>query len=799
MQTADRSFWKSRRTLARPLLALVVGLEMLHIAVVLLLPRPMFASNVLQLCFPLLIVAVSLQQSLSSTTRVGKHLWYTLASAFAIWATAQALFLYYLRVPCTLNWGGVRPDDALWLLFGLPLLLGITTTHNDIDKVSWLDRFQAILFIAVLYCMVFLPNGHLGILRAYLIQNLALVLCCFLRFPACTLARERRFFTRLMVFLVVYASMECLGDTLYHRGWPAGTALDLVWTLPQALLLILILRDATHAVQGGGVARSYISKTMRTMQGLSVAAMAFLSMAVAAMLARTEPLVGGLFVAVAFTLFALRTNLREKLWNDAHDRLQATVLQDALTGLGNRLHLQHALEERLLSSDPASVVLLFADLDRFKQVNDSLGHAMGDRALIEVGRRLRMAAAPGSVVCRLGGDEFVVISSAPDLEGARAAGEQLLEALQAPFLLGKQEFRCTASIGVVQAVAGQNADELLRAADHAMYHAKQVGRDRVQIFDTALYADLNSRRRMEHHLRAAMADKSIQVAFQPIYSVELGGICGFEALARWSHPELGNVPPVEFITLAERSGLIIALGAQILETACQQIATWNRAWGTELTVAVNVSAHQFADAALLPFVLEVLERTGLTASLLRLEITETALLVDQAVVRQTLEQARSLGIRISLDDFGTGYSSLSFLLSLPVDEVKVDRSFVSHMVQDAKRRELVRTVVHLGHTLGKSVVAEGVETEQELLTLAEMGCECVQGYYISKPLSPEAVEADLSAMGLAVSSFHPAADTIRSSHARLASAASTNGLYARPPEQQPPHTPTLPLEVANSC
>ncbi len=209
---------------------------------------------------------------------------------------------------------------------------------------------------------------------------------------------------------------------------------------------------------------------------------------------------------------------------------------------------------------------------------------------------------------------------------------------------------------------------------------------------------------------------------------------------------LGNVPPVEFISVAEDSGLILALGAQVLEKACLQMATWNNSWGTSFSVSVNVSPRQFADAGLMPCLLSILERTGLPPSLLRLEITETALLTHESIVKQTLQMARAHGIRISLDDFGTGYSSLSFLLSLPVDEVKVDRSFVSHMHEDPDREELVRTVIHLGHSLGKRVVAEGVETERDLLGLAEMGCECVQGYLISKPLSPEAVEADLSAL-----------------------------------------------------
>lgn len=744
MQSDTRDLSRKSRTLAKLVLALALGLQLLHAGVVFLLPQASLASNIFQFCFPLLAAATSVRVGVLTRSAKIRKCWYSVGAAFLIWASAQALFIYYLYRPVPSTWS-VRPDDALWVLFGFPLLLAVTTSTDEADRVAWLDRAQVLFFFGVLYLTVFLPASGLAVRRVYLIQNSALVLCCMLRLPVFTLARERRFFVRLATFLVTYTASESLGELLYRRGWTVGSGVDLVWTVPITLFLVLTARDLLQ-VEAASKTPGVLIRVFSTMQGLSIAVLAFLSMAVAALMAFRRPLLGGGLLSLGFLLFALRTNARERLWQLAHKKLEEAVLQDPLTGLGNRLRLRRSLTERLTASDSSMAALLFIDLDQFKQINDSLGHALGDRLLLGVATRLRDAAPSDSVLCRIGGDEFVVLTRAMDPEDAEQAAACLLDALQGAFTFGDEEVRCTASIGVVLAMPGEGADELLRTADHAMYRAKQLGRNRVQLFDASFRAEMSSRWQLEADLRDVVEQQGIQVAFQPIYSVEQGGICGFEALARWAHPKHGQIPPSQFITLAEDTGLILTLGLQILEKACSQIATWNRLWQTAFSVSVNVSPRQFADPGLIASLLSVLERTGLPPTLLRLEITETALLTHEAVVKRTLEQARMHGIRISLDDFGTGYSSLSFLLSLPVDEVKVDRSFVSHMHQDPDREELVRTVIHLGHSLGKRVVAEGVETEQDLLGLAQMGCECVQGYLISKPLSPEVLEADLSSI-----------------------------------------------------
>ncbi len=745
---------KDRDRVALRLLAIGVCLELIHLLMLLLLPHPVLVSNGMQFLISLFATGVSLQQRKQANDALGRRCWTALATAFGIWSAAQAIFIGYLFSPPRVHWV-VRPDDVLWLLFGLPLLIAINVRLDVVDRITWLDRAQTYLFILVLYLLVFLPPSRLKVTEAYLIQNGALLLCSLLRLPSCVYPRERRFFLRLAIFLAVYTALETAGDLLYARGWKPGSLLDLVWTFPITVFVALVLLDALRSREDTTEDNGIVNAVSRA-QGLSVAVVAFLSIGVAAVLATHRSLIGGCLVGTAFLLFAARTNARERAWKSTHEQLEHTLLQDALTGLGNRIMLRKELTDRL-NQAPESVVLLFADLDHFKSINDSLGHALGDRLLIEVGRRLCEASPSGSSVCRLGGDEFVVLSAADNVDRARAAGQHLLDALRAPFLLGSQAIRCTASVGVVLAVAGEEADDLLRTADHAMYRAKQLGKDRVQVFDAGLRAHMNTRWQMEADLRRLIENNEVQVAFQPIYSIQQAEICGFEALARWQHPVLGNIPPSEFITLAEDTGLILRLGSQILERACSRMAAWNRAWGTALAINVNVSPRQFADAGLMPTLLGVLERTGLPASLLRLEITETALLTHEAIVKETLEQARAHGIRISLDDFGTGYSSLSFLLSLPVDEVKVDRSFVSNMHCDANREELVRTVIHLGHSLGKRVVAEGVETERDLLGLTEMGCECVQGYLISKPLSPEALEIEFPALA-ARARNHPPGD-----------------------------------------
>ncbi len=659
-------------------------------------------------------------------------------------ALRTELFFYYLFVPYH---GALltRPDNIVWALFNLPFLLATVSTQEELDFVGWLDRCQVLLFFTVLSLLVFLPSIHLNADVSLAIQDVALTLCGLLRISGCRTASERRLFTNLTVYFVLYGSLSMLGEFMHSRGLPPGSMIDLVWTVPVACLILLTFRNPAGEKRQDTPERLLFMA--RHTQGLVVAALAGLSIAVSALLAMHQVFIGGAFVLVAFALFAMRTNAREHAWQGAHAQLERTALYDTLTGLGNRMMLRRYLVESVKhDGSDGGPALVFADLDRFKSINDSLGHTLGDQLLIGVASRLRAAAPPHSVVCRHGGDEFVLLASALNAEQARAIGETLLEALRPAYQISGQWLHCTASIGVVLAEPGESPDELLRTADHAMYRAKQLGKDCVQFFDAAMRNEMRRRWQMEADLRRSLENGGLDVAFQPILTVEGGEISGFEALARWHHPLHGNIPPAEFIPLAEESGLILPLGLQMLEKACRQVVLWNTLWGTELTLSVNVSPRQFADTNLLNTVLAVLERTHLPPSLLQLEITETSLLLNLSQAKETLTAARAFGVRISLDDFGTGYSSLAFLLNLPVDEVKVDRSFVSEMRLDPHRKELVRAVVQLGQSLGKRVVAEGVETEDDLRELTAMGCECVQGWHIGRPMSAEATEAGLPSM-----------------------------------------------------
>lgn len=725
------------------LLGFILLLELTHLFALCCIPHPVIASNVVQLFPPALLCLVSLRQRGRSRNTLARRRWAALIVAFLLWGVAQGFYLYYLlrpeRGPALL-----RPDNILWLVFSLPLLLITMMTKEKIDQIGWLDRLQVGLFFVVLYLLVFLPSTHLRMDFVLCVQDAALLLCLISRLAACQDAAERRFLVRLLAYLVSYrllAGAAVLGAT---RGFPPGSLIDVVWTLPISAFAAWILWDERLLAREHDLPRSLLKAAQGT-QGFSVAVLAFLSIAASATLSGHRPLLGGALIVASFVLFALRTSTRERAWYQAHSRLEKTALHDALTGLGNRTMLRRKLEEHLqpASGRPGCPVLVFADLDRFKAVNDSLGHTLGDQLLIAVANRLRAAAPARSVICRHGGDEFVLLATAADAGAATAIGEALLHALRPSYQLQGHNLQCTASIGIVLAAPDETADELLRTADHAMYRAKQLGKDCVQFFDERLRTQMDHHWRLEADLRTCLQGDGLEVAFQPILTVEGGEICGFEALARWHHPVLGNITPAEFIPLAEESGLILPLGAQILEKACRQVAAWNRLWDTELSLSVNVSPRQFADSDLLAAVMEILARTQFPAHLLQLEITESSLLVNQELARQTLSAARSHGIHISLDDFGTGYSSLAFLLNLPVDEVKVDRSFVSEMRHDPHRKELVRTVISLGKSLGKRVVAEGVETEEDLLELAAMGCECAQGWLIGRPMSAEATEAGL--------------------------------------------------------
>jgi diguanylate cyclase (GGDEF)-like protein/PAS domain S-box-containing protein len=420
---------------------------------------------------------------------------------------------------------------------------------------------------------------------------------------------------------------------------------------------------------------------------------------------------------------------------------------DALTGLPNRAlflsHLQRALARSRLPGG-RSVAVLFLDLDRFKIVNDSLGHGVGDQLLVGIARRLEGCLRPGDTAARLGGDEFTVLIEEVDgIEPAVALARRIEAVLAQPFNLAGHEVFASASIGIAPADPSyQRPEDLLRDADTAMYRAKSRGKCRFEVFHRSMHEAARSQLRLETELRRALDRGDLGVAYQPIVDLGGGTIRGFEALVRWQHPQLGYVAPLDFVPLAEEAGLIGAIGRDVLAAACRQQRRWRELVpGRPLKMSVNLSGRQLGHGDLVADIEQVLAETGCRPTELVLEITETVVMADVRAAIATLERLDRLGVESCIDDFGTGYSSLSYLHAFPVSTLKIDRSFVNRMDGRGHPVEIVRTILALGHNLGKRVVAEGIETRDQLAQLRALGCDTGQGYYFSPPVPAERAEA----------------------------------------------------------
>ena len=431
---------------------------------------------------------------------------------------------------------------------------------------------------------------------------------------------------------------------------------------------------------------------------------------------------------------ALITHVDVTTRHDAMDALAEAASRDALTGLANRSLLLEQLAEAL--AGPGTMGVLFLDLDDFKLINDGLGHSTGDRLLREVAGRLRSVARPGDTVARLGGDEFVVlcegVAGAAEL-AARAA--ELRDALAIPFAIGDQRRHVSASIGCRLADDGLDAETLLRDADVAMYHAKGEGKDRVAAFSDAMRGRRVRRLELSHELRRAIAEDALVLHFQPQVDLAMERLVGVEALARWTHPRLGPVGPDEFIPVAEECGLINELGAWVLRTATRQLAAWRGQPAlAALTMTVNVSVHQLSDPCFPEVVGNALEASGVPPAALCVELTETALMSAADGALDVLRALKALGVYVAIDDFGTGYSSLASLRRLPVEVLKVDRSFVDGLGTEPEDSAIVASVMSLAHAMGLHVIAEGVETPLQASELAALGCTVAQGYLFGPPM-----------------------------------------------------------------
>jgi diguanylate cyclase (GGDEF)-like protein len=439
------------------------------------------------------------------------------------------------------------------------------------------------------------------------------------------------------------------------------------------------------------------------------------------------------------------------------DELRLAAQVDKLTGLPNRAMLTDRLQRAVLRSKRIRdyhFAVLFLDFDRFKIVNDSLGHDVGDLLLQEIGRRLQTLVRSGDVLnrtvrdhtaARMGGDEFVILlDGIASPQDATAVADRMMESFARPYLLGKHKVHSTASIGIVTSdMSAASADEVLRDADTAMYEAKLAGKGQYMVFDVSMRQRVQNLLILENDLRTAMETGQLFLMYQPIVSLQTGAIESFEGLVRWKHPERGLISPSEFIPIAEDTGLIVPIGEWVLREACRQFVRWQDTMGAAAprSISVNLSRKQLALPNLPQTILGILDETGVTPECLHLEVTESAVMRDPALANQMLRSIKAIGVKLDMDDFGTGYSSLACLQEFPIDVLKIDRSFIANIGRGEDIAAVVYAVTQLARNLKIRVVAEGIETVEQLLMLQSLECEFGQGYLFSKPMLADQVTA----------------------------------------------------------
>ncbi len=438
---------------------------------------------------------------------------------------------------------------------------------------------------------------------------------------------------------------------------------------------------------------------------------------------------------------------------EVNERLAHDSSHDALTNIPNRKFFMEKLAHTLThykANDGKSFAVLFLDLDRFKFVNDSLGHPAGDKLLVAISKRLATCLRPYDTVARLGGDEFtLLLTGIDDVNGAINIANRIQKIFLHPFQIDGHKIQTSASIGIVFYKEDYlNPEDMLRDADIAMYCAKELGKSCYAVFNESMRENAITQMTLENNLRGAIERKELQVFYQPIMTAESRELTGFEALVRWNHPKYGIIAPVDFIDLAEETSLIVNIDRWVLHEACQQMSIWQKNYATKspLQLNVNISSRQFAHPGFVEYIDRVISKTGFDPCNLRLEITESMLVSQSKTVESAIEDLKQRGIQLHIDDFGTGYSSLGYLQRFPVDALKIDRSFVKEIAQNNESNELVKTIILMAKNLGIKVVAEGVETNAQLNNLKALGCGHVQGYLFSKPISSAEVETFLEQM-----------------------------------------------------
>ncbi len=500
-------------------------------------------------------------------------------------------------------------------------------------------------------------------------------------------------------------------------------------------------RRVTHPVRAGTETWSLLVSPRQPLLGSVVQSTPWLFLA------------GGLLTAILVAglveVLARRRRYAEGLVEERTEELREAAVHDALTDLPNRKLLVDRLELALARQlrTGRDVALLFLDLDRFKLLNDSRGHAIGDQVLVTVAERLRQVVRPSDTVARFGGDEFVVVCEDVDGVGdATGLGERIARALDTPFTVEGGEVFLSASVGISMAGPGSSAEELLRDADSAMYRAKEQGRSRIEFFDEGMRTEAGVRLEVQNALHRAVERDELRLLYQPVIDLPTGRMTGVEALLRWAHPDQGILPPALFVPMAEELGLIVPIGTWVFAEAARQWVEWQRAnpRTPPLTLAVNLSTRQLRDPGVVDAFRRIIEETGIEPTSVCLELTETVLMEDPFLYLQPLRDLKALGLRLALDDFGTGHASLSYLKRFPFDVLKIDRSFVRGLGRDAADRAIVRGVIDMAHALGLSVVAEGIEDREHLVELRALGCDLAQGYHFARPLPPEAISALLA-------------------------------------------------------